>query len=160
MKKPSDMITRVSNLISSVALVIMILLMMIVVVGRYFFRQVPAWSEEFALFMMSWVGFLSAAAIENTKGHIRISIIDKYYPAFLLRVCNILRYFIKLGFSISLTYYGIYLANHAQGYYASVEIPLRVSFYPGFFAGLIITIILLLDFKEEVIDIWKKGTEK
>ena len=159
-EKCSEKIAKISNIIASVALVIMLTLMMIVVIGRYFFNVVPPWSEEMALFMMSWLGFLSASAIEKEKGHIRISVIDTVYPALLLKICNVLRYFIKLVFAFFLTKYGWYLARHAKGYYASVEIPKRFSFYPGFFAGLIICLVLLLRFKAEVIDIWKKDVDR
>lgn len=154
--KITDKISKAASFFASVALVVMLLLMMIVVIGRYVFGKVPPWSEELALFLMAWLGFLSAAALENKKEHIRISVIDKYYPRVLLNICNTIRYLIKIVFAIALTYYGFYLGTHTKGYFASVNIPIKWSFIPGGIAGLIITVILLLQVKEELIDIWKK----
>lgn len=155
MKKISDYLALIANIIASIALVIMLGLMIVVVIGRYFFGVVPAWSEELALFMMSLLGFLSAAAIEKDKGHIRVSFIDTVYPRWLLNICNTLRYIIKLVFSIALAWYGLDLSLNVKGYFASVEIPKCFAFYPGFIAGVIIAILLLLRFKEELF-IWKK----
>ena len=156
MKKLTQKIADIVNLIASVALVLMLFLMIIVVIGRYFFGVVPAWSEELALFFMSWLGFLSAAALERNKEHIRISIIDKWYPPVLLNICNTCRYIIKLIFSSALTYYGFYLGLHAKGYFASVKIPMKWTFIPGGVAGAIMTLLLVLRMKEELVDIWKK----
>lgn len=138
----------------------MIILMIIVVIGRYCFNSVPAWSEELSLFFMSWLGFLGAAIVEKNKGHIRVSVIDNYYPHWLLCVCNTLRYFIKLAFGVFLTFYGYKLSTTVKGYYASVEVPKKYGFIPGFIAGLLITVFLVLRFKSEVIDIWKEPAEK
>lgn len=159
MKKAADFICRCITIVGSIMLVLMIILMMIVVIGRYCFSVVPAWSEELALFFMSWLGFLSAAVVERDKGHIRISIIDTVYPQWLLKICGILRYLLKLGFSVALTWYGFILATTAKGFYSSVNIPKRISFYPGCIAGVLITIFLLLRFKEEIIDPLKNDQE-
>lgn len=155
MKKIPDYLALVANIFASVALVIMLGMMIVVVIGRYFFSVVPPWSEELALFLMSWLGFLGATAIEREKGHIRVSFIDTVYPRWLLNICNTLRYIIKLFFSIVLAWYGLDLSLHVKGYFASVEIPKRISFYPGFIAGVLIAALLLLRFREEIF-IWKK----
>ena len=157
--KITDRIAKITNIVASVNLILMVLLMIIVVVGRYIFGKVPAWSEELALFFMAWLGFLSAAALEKNKEHIRISAIDKLYPQGLLRICNTIRYFIKLVFAIALTCYGFYLGTHVKGYFASVRVPVKFSYIPGGVAGLLITVLLILQFKSDVIDIWriKKG---
>ena len=157
MKKIPDYLEFFANIFASIALVIMLGLMMVVVIGRYFFGVVPPWSEELALFLMSWLGFLGAVAIEKEKGHIRISFIDTVYPRWLLNVCNTLRYIIKLVFSIVLAWYGLELSIHVKGYFASVEIPKRLSFYPGFIAGVLIAALLLFRFREEIF-IWEKPT--
>lgn len=155
MKKIPDYLALIANIFASVALVIMLGLMIVVVIGRYFFGVVPPWSEELALFLMSWLGFLGATAIEKEKGHIRVSFIDTVYPRWLLNICNTIRYIIKLIFSIVLAWYGLDLSIHVKGYFASVEIPRRFSFYPGFIAGVLFTALLLFRFREEIF-IWKK----
>lgn len=128
--------------------------MMIVVIGRYFFNKIPAWSEEFALFMMSWLAFFGAAIIERDKGHIRISIVDNYYPIGLLRVFSVLRYFIKLIFLCAMTYYGALLTFYAKDTFASVDLSKGWCFAPGFIAGLTMVCILLLNAKKELVDVW------
>ena len=158
--KITGKIANIADFIASIALTIMLLLMMIVVVGRYIFGIVPAWSEELALYLMSWLGFLSAASLEKNREHIRISIIEKVYPWAVMNICNTVRYIVKLIFSILLAYYGFILSMRATGYFASVEIPRKLTFIPGAVAGVIMTLMLTLQFKEEVVDIWKKPEAK
>lgn len=156
MKKVADYLCRVITGVSSIMLVLMLILMLIVVIGRYCFSVVPAWSEELALFFMAWLGFLSATVVEHDGGHIRISVIDTFYPRWLLQICNMVRYLLKLTFGIAMTWYGFILSTTVKGYYASVNIPKRIGYYPGCIAGALITVFLLLRCKEELIDAWKK----
>lgn len=146
--------------LSVVALLFMVALMIVVVVGRYFFSVVPAWSEEMSLLAMSYLAFLSAALIERDKEHIRISIIDQYYPKSLLRICNVVRYLVKLFFSVALCWFGFLLTINCKNRYASINVTQAFSFLPAVIAGALMLGFLLLRAKEELVDIWhdnKKG---
>ena len=154
--KITGKIANIADFIASIALMVMLVLMMIVVIGRYIFGVVPAWSEELALYLMAWLGFLSAASLEKNREHIRISIIEDVYPRVLMNICNTVRYIVKLIFAVMLAYFGFVLSMKATGYFASVEIPRKLTFIPGAVAGVVMAVILLLQFKEEVVDIWKR----
>lgn len=156
----ADWLYHAALAISVVALFFMVVLMMVVVIGRYFFNVVPAWSEEMSLLAMSYLAFLSAALIERDKEHIRISIIDLYYPKFVLRICNIVRYLVKLFFSGALCYFGFLLTINCKNRYASINVTQAFSFIPAVAAGVLMLAFLLLRAREELVDIWhsdKKG---
>lgn len=140
--------------ICSIAIVAMVFLMLVVVFGRYFFKKIPNWSEEFCLFMMSWLAFFGAALIERDKAHIRVSVVDLYYPVSLLRVFSVIRYVIKLIFLCGMTYWGFVIVITAKDKFASVNISRGWFFLPGAVSGLMMTLILLSNFKKEVIDVW------
>lgn len=156
----ADLMYKAALIISIIALLFMVVLMMIVVVGRYFFSYVPAWSEEMSLLAMSYLAFLSAALIERDKEHIRISVIDQYYPKPLLKVFNVIRYLIKLFFSAALCYFGFLLMINCKNRYASINVTQAFSFLPAVITGILMLGFLLLRAKEELIDVWydnKKG---
>jgi len=140
--------------ICAISIVFMVIMMMIVVIGRYFFNNIPSWSEEFSLFFMSWLAFFGAVVIEREKGHIRVSFFDKYYPLFLLRLFSVVRYLIKLFFLVHLTYFGTWIVFHSKDKFASVDLNRGWFFLPGAVAGFAMFCIQIINFKEELIDIW------
>lgn len=155
-KKITQILYIFSLAVSILSTVIMLALMMIVVIGRYFFNTVPAWSEELALMAMSWLGLMSAAVIEHEHGHIRISVLDKFYPSFLLHIFMVLRWILKLILCSAMTYYGYQIATTTKGMMASLELSDGWNYWPGFLTGAIIVAFLLLRSKEDVVNIWKK----
>lgn len=146
-----------SMAVSVLSIVIMLALMMVVVIGRYFLGTVPAWSEELALMAMSWLGLMSAAVIEHEHGHIRISVLDKVYPPFLLHTFMVVQWALKLIFCGALAYYGCRIALTTKGMMASVALSNGWNYWPGFLAGAIMAAFLLLRTKEDVVDIWKRS---
>ena len=158
-KKLSGLLYRCSMVISIIAVMIMLALMMVVVVGRYCFGKVPAWSEEFALRGMSWLGLMSAAVMEHDRGHIRISAVDKLYPRFLRNVFSVCKYVLKLVLCASMCWYGGIIAVTNRGFLASVPISAGFNYLPGAVAGGVMTLFLLLRAKEELVDIWLKNED-
>ena len=139
-KKISNFLHDFSVLICVVAILVMIVLMIVVVIGRYFFGKVPAWSEEFALIGMSWLGLMSAAIIEHDKDHIRISILDQVYPKNLLNLFGILRYILKLCFSGAMIYYSFRIIMTNKGFLASLPISSSINYWPGLLASIFIAL--------------------
>jgi TRAP-type C4-dicarboxylate transport system permease small subunit len=64
--------------------VIMMALMVIIVFyqvfARYLFHHVPSWSEEIALLLMMWFGFLSIGYGFRHQLHLRVSMIMDLFP--------------------------------------------------------------------------------
>lgn len=141
-----------ANWICIVALIIIVVLLMVVVIGRYFFSYTPSWSEEMSLFCLTWVGLFSACIAENNDTHIRLSFIDRYYPPIVLRICGILRYFLKLGFFALMLYYGIQIFMTTKQKYASVDLSFRWQVLPGIFMAGFCIVFELLKFKKVMTD--------
>jgi len=135
-----------------VSLMLMLLLVIMVVFGRYFFNYTPAWSEELALFLMTWVGLFSSSISEHDKSHIRLSFIDRFYPRILLRIFGIIRYFLKLGFFGMMTFYGYKLFVSTQQRYGAIPLSRKWQFLPGLLTGAFCLLFLLLRVKQEMTD--------
>ena len=150
--KINKFFNEAANWICIVALAIIIVLLMVVVIGRYFFNYTPSWSEEMALFCLTWVGLFSACIAENHDTHIRLSFLARYYPPVVLRICGIIRYFLKLIFFALMLAYGIRIFLTTKQMYASVKLSYRWQVLPGVFMALFCLIFHLLKFKQVVTD--------
>lgn len=138
--------------ICMISLLIMLLLVVIVVFGRYFFSYTPAWSEELALFLMTWVGLFSASIAEQNKTHIRLSFIDRFYPRALLRIFGLIRYLLKVTFFGMMTYYGYILFSRTKLKFGAIPISYKWQFLPGLLTGIFCLTFLLLHIKKELTD--------
>lgn len=151
-KKIEKIFTEIANWLCIIALLIIIVLLMVVVIGRYFFNYTPSWSEEMALFCLTWVGLFSSCIAENNDTHIRLSFIDRYYPPIVLRFCSILRYFLKLAFFGLMLFYGIRIFNTTKQMYASVKLSYKWQVLPGIFMAAFCLVFDLLKFKKVMTD--------
>ena len=143
---------EVANWICNVAVLIIVILLMVVVIGRYFFNYTPSWSEELALFCLTWVGLFSSCIAENYDTHIRLSFIDRYYPPIVLRVCGIIRYFLKLAFFGLMLFYGIRIFSTTKQMYGSVKLSYKWQVLPGIFMAAFCLVFDLLKFKKVMTD--------
>ncbi len=151
-KKIEKFFTEVANWLCIIALLIIVFLLMVVVIGRYFFSYTPSWSEELALFCLTWVGLFSSCIAENNDTHIRLSFIDRYYPPVVLRVCGIIRYFLKLAFFTLMLWYGIRIFSTTKQMYASVKLSFKWQVLPGIFMAAFCLVFDLLKFKKVMTD--------
>lgn len=72
-------------------LIVDILITTMAVAGRYIsFIPDPAWSEEVVLTCMSYMAVLSAALAIRRGAHIRMTALDQYLPAKLVKALDIL----------------------------------------------------------------------
>ena len=105
--KIKKILFKIANWICLVAMVVIVVVLLIVVIGRYFFNYTPSWSEETALFMLTWVGLFSASIAEYHGSHVRVQFIDKAFPPKVLRVFGIIRWFLKVAFFTLMIFYGV-----------------------------------------------------
>lgn len=155
-KKIEKVFTEIANWICIVALFIIIVLLMVVVIGRYFFNYTPSWSEELALFCLTWVGLFSSCIAENYDTHIRLSFIDRYYPPIVLRICAIIRYFLKLAFFGLMLFYGIRIFSTTKQMYGAVKLSYKWQVLPGILMAAFCLIFDLLKFKKVMTDDHKR----
>lgn len=155
-KKLEKFLMDAANWICIVALFIIVILLMIVVIGRYFFSYTPSWSEDMALFCLTWVGLFSSCIAENYDTQIRLSFIDRYYPPIVLRICGIIRYFLKLIFFSLMLWYGIRIFGTTKQKYGSVNLSYRWQVLPGIFMAFFCLMFNLLKFKKVMTDTHEK----
>lgn len=89
-KHAYDLTDKFVMLICKLLLVGDILITAMAVCGRYVpFIPDPAWSEEVVLTFMSYMAVLSAALAIRRGAHIRMTAFDRYLPAKLLKVSDL-----------------------------------------------------------------------
>ncbi len=150
--KLEKLLYETANWICIVAMILIIIVLMIVVVGRYFFQYTPSWSEEFALFLLTWVGLFSSCIAERNNTHVRLSFIDHMLPPAVLRVFGIIRYFLKLFFFGLMFYYGIHIFMTTKQMFGAIKLSLKWQILPGIFTAAFCILFLILNFKKTMTD--------
>lgn len=93
LNKVLDWSEKLISYIAMIFLVIMILIVTMTVCTRYFFNYTFRWSDEIALLMMIWFGFIGIAL--GVKGSIHLSIeyfmslIPERYQIWIIQIENI-----------------------------------------------------------------------
>ena len=62
---------------SVVLLTVQLIAIIVMVFGRYFFRHVPAGTEQLALFCLVWFAMLSISLSVRDDSHVKMEVIDK-----------------------------------------------------------------------------------
>ena len=93
------------------------------VAGRYIpFIPDPSWSEEVVLTLMSYMAVLAAALASRRGSHIRMTAVDKYLPARLLLVLDLLADVAVLALAVIMLVQGWSYASTlgSRGFYVSM----------------------------------------
>lgn len=88
------------------ALIGMVLLIFTQVFTRYVLHFVLRWSEESAIILMIWLGFISVAIGVKRGTHLTISAIVNLFPKPVQQVINIMDELAVLIFGVAVTIYG------------------------------------------------------
>lgn len=115
-----DFVYKVVQVICKLLLIAEIILATIMVIGRFVFKNQPAWCTELILTFMIYMALLSATLALRRGAHIRMNAFDKYLPATLLRVLDILADFAIFVFAIILVKDGWLYCSTAKGFFTSL----------------------------------------
>lgn len=115
MKKLLDTIFNMTEHICKVMLIAQVVTISIVVVGRYIFNKTPAWGDPLALFLLTWVGLLSAAITLREDAHIRVTAIEIFLPPKVVMILNVLSNIALLFFSVAFLMAGYRLTVQTSG---------------------------------------------
>lgn len=95
-----DKLYSVINNLCRIFMLIQTIVVVYVVFGRYILNNTPAWGEELSLLSMVWFSLLSASLATKTDDHIRISIVDNILPEKILKLLQLIFYFLTVIFAI------------------------------------------------------------
>lgn len=73
----ADVVNQVINAVCVVLLTVQLLAIIVMVFGRYFFRHVPAGTEQLALFCLVWFAMLSISLSVRDDSHVKMEVVDK-----------------------------------------------------------------------------------
>ena len=82
---PLDRLTRAIVFLSAIALLVASCVLTYSVVLRYFSPQPTDWQDEFSVFLLIGVTFMSAAWVQSQRGHIGIEAVATLLPPSLDR---------------------------------------------------------------------------
>ena len=118
-----DITEKVVMFICKVLLVADILITTMSVLGRYVsFIPDPAWSEQAVLTLMTYMAVLSATIAIRHKSHIRMTSFDKYLPAVVIKILDVLADLAVMILGIIFIVYGMTATNNnAKFVYDSMQ---------------------------------------
>lgn len=91
LKPAYDVTYKIVLFVCKILLIVDILITTMAVCGRYIpFIPDPSWSEEVVLTCMSYMAVLSAALAIRRGAHIRMTALDRYLPAGLVKTLDLL----------------------------------------------------------------------
>ena len=127
-----DGVYKVVLVICKLLLIADILITSFAVLGRYVPAiPDPSWSEEVVLTLMSYMAVLSAALAIRRGAHIRMTAFDRYLPAKVLKVLDILADIMVLAFAGIMLVVGSDYASTigSKGTYVSMPSVSRIWMY-------------------------------
>ena len=83
--KPLELLNRAIVVLSAIALLVASCVLTYSVVLRYFSPQPTDWQDEFSVFLLIGVTFMSAAWVQSQRGHIGIEAVATLLPPSLDR---------------------------------------------------------------------------
>ena len=93
--------------IAMICLAVMAISVSYIVFMRYVLNTGYPWGEEVALLSWIWLGFLSSALAVRDDTHMKLTFIDKYLPASVIKISNIANMLIMIAVSACGIYLGI-----------------------------------------------------
>lgn len=111
------------------------------VMMRYAFRQAPAWSEEAALLMQTWMVLLGCALGVREGFHVRMDLVFERLPAPLKRRVELLIAFCTTAAGCCLAWSGgVYVRETTGSTSAAVGYPIEVLYIAGPVCGILIAL--------------------
>lgn len=107
MKKLSSLIFKAASAISIVMLILLTLALFTGVIARYVFEYSIPEIEVVRKFSIMWLVFMGSALAVKEKLHLEIDILSDYISDNLIRIKNIIVYFLSLVGIIILVFVGI-----------------------------------------------------
>ncbi|MGA9173242.1 MAG: TRAP transporter small permease [Thermoactinomyces sp.] len=101
-RKFIQFLDRSVEIVGAVMMIVMVLIVCWQVFGRYVLHSVPSWSEEVALLLMMWYGFLSIGIGFRYKLHLRISMFVEKLPKQIQRITEALSNVLIVAFGLLL----------------------------------------------------------
>lgn len=105
--KVSDAYNKVINFICVVLLTAQTLAILIMVFGRYIFSYVPMWTEQFALFAMTWFAMFSIALAVRDDSHVKMEVIDNLVSPKVLNYFKLFGCLCTAAFGLVMVVYGV-----------------------------------------------------
>lgn len=110
----AEWLNKVVNMLCVIFLTMQILSITLMVIGRYIFRRVPIWSEQFSLFCLVWFAMLSISLSVKDDSHIRMEIIDGLVAERGKQWLEYFSYAINLIFAVLMIKEGMVVVNLAK----------------------------------------------
>jgi TRAP-type C4-dicarboxylate transport system permease small subunit len=83
--------------------------------GRYVLKNVPIWTEQFALFCLVWFSMLSVSLAVKDDSHIRMELLDYFLPEKHIWIFEYFAYIVALVFSLYMITNGVFLMELSKG---------------------------------------------
>ncbi len=127
-----------------VLLTAMVLVVSIQVGARFLLNRTPDWSEELAQVMTIWFGFLGAAVLVRTGGHMALEFAVSRLPEKVQDVIEVIVGLLIGAFALYMVIWGAMLVGRFWGQpLPGTGIPVGLSYLPIPLSGVLMVLALL-----------------
>lgn len=111
----AEKLYAVANFLCVAFLTLQLLTIVLMATGRYVLKNVPIWTEQFALFCLVWFSMLSVSLAVKDDSHIRMELVDYFLPERHIWIFEYFSYAVALVFSVYMIINGIFLMELSRG---------------------------------------------
>lgn len=155
-----DWTYKITLIICKLLLIADIVVVSITVAGRYLpFIPSMTWTEEATLTLMAYMAVLSAALAIHRNAHIRMTVFDRYLPAGLIHVLDLVSDIAVMILALVMLVIGWQYANGigAKGFYPSMPwLSKRFMYLPVPLAGVAMIIFEIEALHNDIMAFTKK----
>ena len=134
--KISDVYNSIINFICVTLMCAQTVSIIVMVFGRYIFKKVPQWTEQFALCCMIWFAMFSIALAVRTDSHVKMEVVDNWVSPVVLLGFKIFGNLCTMAFGVILVIYGLEITQLTMPTMMSAfRIPLGIQYFSSVAGG-------------------------
>lgn len=73
-------LSRAVDLLCFLGYAVALVVMLVQILARYLFQYGIVWTDEFSRYIMVWLVLLCSATLVREKGHIRMTVLESFFP--------------------------------------------------------------------------------
>ena len=125
------------NFICVVLLTAQLISILIMVIGRYIFSLVPSWTEQFALFCMTWFAMFSIALAVRTDSHVKMEVVDNLVSKRVLNYFKLFGMICTAVFGFVMVTKGVYMTQLTwSNKLSALRLPVGMQYFSAVAGGL------------------------
>lgn len=134
--KTAEVYNKIINFICVLLLTAQTISILIMVFGRYIFNYVPQWTEQFALFAMTWFAMFSIALAVRDDSHVKMEVIDSLVSPAVLNYFKLFGCLCTAVFGLVMVVYGMEITELTwSSMLSAFRVPVGLQYFSAVAGG-------------------------